>query len=322
KTGVAARSRAHLVEAPCFVTSCSGNLKEVAVEDNYYRSLYSTTEPRSVVAGEHTGLIDPKERQALEQAFRADTSSAPDAPNVLVATPTLEMGIDIGSLSTVMLSSMPNTVASYVQRVGRAGRRSGNSLIIALIQGRGKALPKLNNPLSVISGSVQPPAAFLRATEILQRQLFARILDTMELGSVRTIADIFDTRASGPSVVDRVHELIDTQPDRLAEVVDTFIDTLGRFTDDKTKTALRSWATDSAGLATQLRLVAERRRADLDTLGDRKKRLEENRERLEALQTAGQIDEVGENELKEVERSVRFIAKEIDDLFDEKWIAA
>ena len=322
KTGVAARGRAHLVEAPCFVTSCSGNLKEVAVEDNYYRSLYSTTEPRSVVAGEHTGLIDPKERQALEQAFRADTSSAPDAPNVLVATPTLEMGIDIGSLSTVMLSSMPNTVASYVQRVGRAGRRSGNSLIIALIQGRGKALPKLNNPLSVISGSVQPPAAFLRATEILQRQLFARILDTMELGSVRTIADIFDTRASGPSVVDRVHELIDTQPDRLAEVVDTFIDTLGRFTDDKTKTALRSWATDSAGLATQLRLVAERRRADLDTLGDRKKRLDENRERLEALQTAGQIDEVGENELKEVERSVRFIAKEIDDLFDEKWIAA
>src|SRR5699024_6103354 len=76
------------------------------------------------------------------------------------------------------------------------------------------------------------------------------------------------------------------------------------------------------GLATQLRLVAERRRADLDTLGDRKKRLEENRERLEALQTAGQIDEAGENELKEVERSVRFIAKEIDELYDEFWISA
>src|SRR5699024_6475395 len=68
--------------------------------------------------------------------------------------------------------------------------------------------------------------------------------------------------------------------------------------------------------------VAERRQTDLDTLRARKQRLDENRERLEALQTAGQIDEVGENERKEVERSVRFIAKEIYDLFDQTWIAA
>ena len=45
----------------------------------------------------------------------------PGAPNVLVATPTLEMGIDIGDLSTVLLASLPRTVASYLQRVGRAG---------------------------------------------------------------------------------------------------------------------------------------------------------------------------------------------------------
>ena len=40
-------------------------------------------------------------------------------PTCLVATPTLEMGIDIGDLSTVMLSSLPVSVSSYVQRVGR-----------------------------------------------------------------------------------------------------------------------------------------------------------------------------------------------------------
>ncbi|MGB3676092.1 MAG: hypothetical protein WA988_16795, partial [Candidatus Nanopelagicales bacterium] len=52
---------------------------------------------------EHTGLLKRAPREDLEAAFKAGT--APDAPNVLTATPTLEMGIDIGDLSSVMLTS-------------------------------------------------------------------------------------------------------------------------------------------------------------------------------------------------------------------------
>ena len=60
---------------------------------------------------------------------------------MLVATPTLEMGIDIGDLSTVLLASLPRTVASYLQRVGRAGRLTGNALNLAFVTGRGEHLP-------------------------------------------------------------------------------------------------------------------------------------------------------------------------------------
>ena len=98
---------------------------------------------------------------------------------MLVATPTLEMGIDIGDLSAVMLASLPRTVASYLQRVGRAGRLTGNALNLAFVTGRGEHLPRLGDPLSVINGQVRPPATYLNAEEILQRQYLAHLVDRL-----------------------------------------------------------------------------------------------------------------------------------------------
>lgn len=91
------------------------------------------------------------------------------------------MGIDIGDLSCVMLASLPTSVASYVQRVGRAGRLTGNSLVVAFVQGRGQHLPKLNDPLSVINGDVKPPSTYLDAEEILMRQFVAFLGDRLAM---------------------------------------------------------------------------------------------------------------------------------------------
>ena len=96
---------------------------------------------------------------------------------MLVATPTLEMGIDIGDLSAVLLASLPKTVASYLQRVGRAGRLTGSALNLAFVTGRGEQLPRLENPLSVINGQVRAPATYLSAEEILRRQYVAHLVD-------------------------------------------------------------------------------------------------------------------------------------------------
>ena len=135
-------------------------------------------------------MIPKEEHLSLERAFcGGEDTKDPSAPNVLVATPTLEMGIDIGDLSTVMLASLPKSVSSYVQRVGRAGRLTGNSLVLAFVQGRGTTLPKLNQPLSVIAGTVVPPAAFLSATEILRRQTTAYLVDTLDFNAQRYRAD-------------------------------------------------------------------------------------------------------------------------------------
>jgi len=61
------------------------------------------------------------ERRSAEEAF----SQGSDC--VIVATSTLELGIDVGDLDRVIQIDSPFTVASFLQRIGRTGRRAGSS---------------------------------------------------------------------------------------------------------------------------------------------------------------------------------------------------
>jgi ATP-dependent helicase YprA (DUF1998 family) len=167
-----------LDDAPCLVVRCPGMLRRHSIADNFYRVMYAAADVRRIVAREHTSLLPAELRLQYESEFK-QTDPPADAPNVLVATPTLEMGIDIGDLSAVLLSSLPRTVASYLQRVGRAGRRTGNALALAYVTGRGDQLPRFQQPHHTINGEVRPPATYLDAEEILRRQFAASVADVL-----------------------------------------------------------------------------------------------------------------------------------------------
>lgn len=68
----------------------------------------------------HSSLSVDERRQS-ERAF----AEAKDT--VIVATSTLELGIDIGDLDRVIQIDAPRTVSSFLQRLGRTGRRPGTS---------------------------------------------------------------------------------------------------------------------------------------------------------------------------------------------------
>ena len=55
----------------------------------------------------------------------AETAFAEEKDCVIVATSTLELGIDVGDLDHVIQIDAPATVSSFLQRMGRTGRRSG-----------------------------------------------------------------------------------------------------------------------------------------------------------------------------------------------------
>ena len=55
----------------------------------------------------------------------AETAFAEEKDCVIVATSTLELGIDVGDLDHVIQIDAPSTVSSFLQRMGRTGRRSG-----------------------------------------------------------------------------------------------------------------------------------------------------------------------------------------------------
>lgn len=71
------------------------------------------------VAYAHHGSLSRDIRNEVEQRLKAGELEA------IVATSTLEMGIDIGALDEVMLVQSPGSIASTIQRIGRAGHQVG-----------------------------------------------------------------------------------------------------------------------------------------------------------------------------------------------------
>lgn len=134
---------------------------------------------RRVIPAEHTGLLEREVREAVERRFKARAAEArPWFENLLSATPTLEMGVDIGDLSSVLLCSVPPSQASFLQRVGRAGRRDGNAVVVTLADGASPHdLYFHAEPTEMMAGEVTPPGVFLQAAEVLRRQLMAFCID-------------------------------------------------------------------------------------------------------------------------------------------------
>lgn len=177
---VAAENAELWIGAPCQRTTCGGFLEEYeSGEINYYGRLYSAGDLVRINAREHTGLLERPDREQLEIDFKRskDTQEIWD-PNVLSCTPTLEMGIDIGDLSTVILCSMPPAQSQFLQRAGRAGRKDGNALTLAVANARPHDLYFYSDPLDMIAGEVTPPKIFLRASAVLERQFVAFCMDS------------------------------------------------------------------------------------------------------------------------------------------------
>ena len=77
----------------------------------------------------HHGSINKETREDNEDKFK-------QVPNgFMVATNTLELGIDIGDIDIVVQLTSPNQVSSFSQRIGRSGRRSKVQRTILLSQG-------------------------------------------------------------------------------------------------------------------------------------------------------------------------------------------
>ena len=67
----------------------------------------------------HHSAVAREERQLAEEHFHHGSDAC------IVCTSTLELGIDVGDLDKVLQAEAPDTVGSFLQRLGRTGRRAG-----------------------------------------------------------------------------------------------------------------------------------------------------------------------------------------------------
>ncbi|KOG25169.1 MULTISPECIES: DEAD/DEAH box helicase [Streptomyces] len=117
------------------------------------------------------------ERRRAEQAF----AEARDC--VIVSTSTLELGIDVGDLDRVIQIDAPATVASFLQRLGRTGRRADttrNCLFLALTEDG--LLSAAGMLLLWSRGWVEPVVAPPEPRHIVAQQLLALCLQEHQVG--------------------------------------------------------------------------------------------------------------------------------------------
>ena len=111
-----------------FCENCGSAMASVSHEQllagDYFARIL-VLKPIPIVSAVHRAGLDPLDRRALEERFQAEENSV----HLLCATPTLELGVDIGYLNFVILAKVPPTRSSYIQRVGRAGRRRDEGAI-------------------------------------------------------------------------------------------------------------------------------------------------------------------------------------------------
>jgi len=308
----AARAEAWLGQT-CLRYRCPGTYGELPPdrEQDYYARLYRSGTLERIFAAEHSALLERQARERLERDFKArgssDASVAPDAPNVLVCTPTLEMGVDVGDLSAALLCSIPRTTANYLQRIGRAGRKTGNALCLALANARPHDLFFYAAPEEMIQGEVSPPGCFLDAPEMLKRQLAAHAFDCwarscdMEQVPRRTGALLRDPQAVFPRQFVEWHQA--HEPATTA----AFLELFGRDVTAPTRAELDEYA--SSGALTQAVAEAfDAVRDDVQRLARRYRRLSERIRRLEE-DPALAADEGLQKELEEARSSVRVVAR-------------
>jgi ATP-dependent Lhr-like helicase len=112
--------------------------------------------------------LSADERHQAELAFASGQNC------VVVATSTMELGIDVGELEAVYQIDAPPSVASFLQRMGRTGRRAGSTQKATILCAKTEQVPLAASVLRLwIRGDVEPVRPERSAYHVMAQQLLA-----------------------------------------------------------------------------------------------------------------------------------------------------
>lgn len=163
----------------CTRYRCKGKvLRKADAEPEDYDRMFLKTASTMVMAEEHTAQVPSDQRTRIEMAFKEGNK----AVNTLVATPTLELGVDIGALDMVLLRNVPPLPANYWQRAGRAGRRNRMSVVYTYARSHPHDAAFFKKPGALLDGPIRPPRFNLRNGVMIRKHVHAAVLTHLHAG--------------------------------------------------------------------------------------------------------------------------------------------
>lgn len=159
------------VDDVCMTYYCTGKLEPLSshrdeIETNLYRMKYCAEHLIPLKAEEHTAQWTPKAGAEVQNRFIEGEI------NLLSCSTTFELGVDVGDLQAVVMRNVPPTTANYIQRAGRAGRRTDSAAyVLTFAQRRSHDLSHYTEPEKMVSGKLRPPYTPLTNEKIIRRHL-------------------------------------------------------------------------------------------------------------------------------------------------------
>ena len=139
--------------ATCTRHNCHGTtVAEQPDQENY--DVWLMGRPFVMVsAEEHTAQVPGEIRNRIENDFKSRNGRT----NCLVATPTLEMGVNIGALDMALMRNVPPRSANYWQRAGRAGREERMAVVVTYCRRSPHDRYFFDDPLRLLGGAIEAP---------------------------------------------------------------------------------------------------------------------------------------------------------------------
>ena len=149
----------------------------------------------------HHSSLSPETKKASEAAFSSTEGAC------IICTSTLELGIDIGDLDVVVQVGPPNSVSSFLQRMGRTGRRGKSAFIVWLLQNPCELLCSVAIIECAIKKEVENLVPPLKPYNVLLQQIFLFLHNHPRASRKNLAASVLSYpvfKGVGPGVLDQI----------------------------------------------------------------------------------------------------------------------
>lgn len=148
-------------------------------------NLWTDLSDNAVLGGFFYRTAEHSAQQSANLLKQYETYFKAGKVNVLNCSTTMEMGVDIGGISTVVMNNVPPHPANYLQRTGRAGRgNQSRAISYTICKNNPHDQQVFNQSLWAYTTAIQAPHVSFNSQRLIQRHINAQLLATFLIKEV------------------------------------------------------------------------------------------------------------------------------------------